>query len=219
MQQKRQEIGVIGLGKFGIFLGQRLMELGHTVIGMDNSEAKVRRARDELSRVFQADATDRTALEQTGFKDLSKVVVSVGDAMEASILITLNLVELGVPDVWTKAISFQHEKVLSKIGASNVFIPEHYGAHQLALRMSVPGLVEYLPVGKGLLVQRLSVDKWSGQSLRQLDLTNRHGIQVVAVRRADSEEFDYLPRADIVLATGDELVVFMQEEDLGEVVP
>jgi len=219
MQQKRQEIGIIGLGKFGTFLGQRLMELGHTVIGMDTSEDKVRKARDELSRVFQADATDRTALEQTGFTELSKVVVSVGDAMEASILITLNLVELGVPDVWTKAVSFQHEKVLSKIGASNVFIPEHYGAHQLALRMSVPGLVEYLPVGKGLLVQRLSVDKWKGKSLRQLDLTNRHGIQVVAVRRAESEDFDYLPKADITLAEDDELVVFVQEENLGDIDP
>lgn len=219
MQQKRQEIGIIGLGKFGTFLGQRLMELGHTVIGMDNSETKVRRARDELSRVFQGDATDRTALEQTGFKELTKVVVSVGDAMEASILITLNLVELGVPDVWTKAVSFQHEKVLSKIGATNVFIPEHYGAHQLALRMSVPGLVEYLPVGKGLLVQRLTVDKWAGKNLRQLDLTNRHGIQVVAVRRADSEDFDYLPKADTNLAAGDELVVFVQEENLAAIDP
>lgn len=219
MQQKRLEIGIIGLGKFGTFLGQRLMELGHTVIGIDKNETKVRRARDELSRVFQADAMDRTALEQTGFKDLSKVVVSVGDAMEASILITLNMVELGVPDVWTKAVSFQHEKVLSKIGASNVFIPERYGAHQLALRMSVPGLVEYLPVGEGLLVQQLSVDKWSGRSLRQLDLTNRHGIQVVAVRRAESKDFVYLPKADVVLTTGDELVVFVQEENLGGIEP
>lgn len=219
MQKKKLEIGIIGLGKFGTFLGQRLMELGHTVIGMDNEESRIRRARDELSRVFLGDATDRTALEQTGFAELSKVVVSVGDAMEASILITLNLVELGVADVWTKAVSFQHEKVLSKIGASNVFIPEHYGAHQLALRMSVPGLVEYLPVGKGLLVQRLIVDKWSGSSLRQLDLTNRHGIQVVAVRRSESDDFDYLPRADVTLAKGDELVVFAQEENLHDLTP
>ncbi|MFK4765190.1 potassium channel family protein [Desulfobaculum sp. SPO524] len=213
------EVGVIGLGKFGFFLAQRLMELGHDVIGVDSNPDFVRRAQDELTRVFQADGTDRTVLEQLGFQDLSHVVVSVGSAMEASILICLHLKELEVEHVWVKAISWEHEKVLTKIGADEVFFPERYGAQQLALRMTHPGLIDYLPFGMGVLIQRLIVDKWAGKTLRELDLTNRYRVQVVAVRSEDDAAFEFLPRADTVLTKGAELVVFVEEKMLKKLTP
>lgn len=213
------EIGVIGLGKFGYFLGQRLMELGHDVVGLDNDPDFVRRAQDDLSRVFQGDGTDRAALEQLGFQNFSHVVVSVGSAMESSILICLHLKELGVENVWVKAMSWEHEKVLTKIGADEVFFPERYGAQQLALRLTHPGLIDYLPFGMGILIQRLIVENWAGQTLRDLDLTNRFRVQIVAIRREDSPSFEFLPRADTKLGKGDELVVFVQEEMLKKIKP
>ncbi|NJB66770.1 trk system potassium uptake protein TrkA [Desulfobaculum xiamenense] len=213
------EVGVIGLGKFGYFLAQRLMELGHDVVGLDSSPDFVRRAQDNLTRVFQGDGTDRTVLEQLGFQHFSHVVVSVGSAMESSILICLHLKEIGVQSVWVKAVSWEHEKVLTKIGADEVFFPERYGAQQLALRMTHPGLIDYLPFGMGVLIQRLTVDKWDGKTLRELDLTNRFRLQVVAVRHQDVPTFEFLPRADTRLSRGDELVVFVQEDMLKNIEP
>lgn len=218
---KKLEVGVIGLGKFGYFLAQRLMELGHDVVGLDDESDRVRRAQDGLSQVYQGDATDKTVLEQLGFKDLDHVIVSVGSAMEASILITLHLKELGVESVWVKAVSWEHEKVLNKIGADEVFFPERYGAHQVALRITSPGLIEYLQFGRGVLLQKLTVNKWAGRSLRELDLRNTYQVQVVAVRKADAEteDFSFLPAADDMLGAGDELVVIVQEEVLSKLRP
>ncbi|SKA71593.1 potassium channel family protein [Desulfobaculum bizertense] len=213
------EIGIIGLGKFGYFLAQRMMELGHDVVGLDSNPDFVRRAQDDLTRVFQGDGTDRTVLEQLGFQNFSNVVVSVGAAMEASILICLHLKELGVPNVWVKAISWEHEKVLTKIGADEVFFPERYGAQQLALRMTHPGLIDYLPFGMGVLIQQLTVDNWAGQTLRQLDLTNKYRLQVVAIRHHPKPSFEFLPQADTMLQKGDELVIFVQEEMLKKIKP
>lgn len=218
---KKLEVGVIGLGKFGYFLAQRLMELGHQVVGLDNEPDHVRRAQDDLTQVYQGDATDKTVLEQLGFKDFDHVVVSTGSAMEACILICLHLKELGVETVWVKAVSWEHEKVLRKIGADEVFFPERYGAHQVALQITSPGLIEYLQFGRGVLLQKLTVDQWAGKTLRDLDLSKKYKVQVVAVRKAEAEDndFTYLPSADDRLDTGDELVVIVQEDMLEKLKP
>lgn len=219
--QNKLEIGVIGLGKFGLFVAKRLMELGHQVVGLDADGDNVRRAQEALTQVYQGDATDKQVLEQLGFADLHSVVVSVGSAMEASILICLHLKELEVGQVWIKAISWEHEKVLRKIGADEVFFPERFGAHQVALQLTNPGLIEYLQFGRGVIMQKLIVDEWTGKTLRDLDLSKKFKAQVIAVRRAaaESNDFQYLPAADDRLGKGDELVVIVQEEMLEKLKP
>ncbi|KAF1073512.1 NAD-binding protein [Halodesulfovibrio sp. MK-HDV] len=93
---KKMEVGIIGLGKFGSALAEFLSELGHTVIGVDGSSNATKKAEEFLSQTYQADATDDVVLKQLRFMDLDKVVVSVGKSMETSILIVLNLQEMGV---------------------------------------------------------------------------------------------------------------------------
>ncbi len=214
---QRKEVGVIGLGKFGFCLAETLMELGHQVIGVDKSESRVRVARDALTQVYQADAMDKVALQQLGFGELEFVVVSIGGSMEASILITMNLKELGTGQVWVKAVSRDHEKVLNKIGADFVVFPERFVARQLAHRLAVPGLLNYLPLGGGIVLQEFNVDKWAGQTLRELDLPNRHHLLVVAVKRPGEDKPSFIPRADVRLEKGDVLVAIGGDEDrLGE---
>jgi trk system potassium uptake protein TrkA len=219
MKREKQQVGVIGLGRFGIVLGERLTELGHEVVALDNDPEHVKHARDLVTQVFLGDGTDPSVLQQLGFAELGHVVVSVGEAMEASILICLQLKELGVEKVWAKAVSWAHEKVLRKIGINEVFFPERYAAQQMALRITVPGLIEYMPFARGIIVQQLTVRKWAGKTLRELDLTNKYRMQVVAVKKAGDTEFGYLPRADQRLDEGDELVVLMQEETLSQITP
>lgn len=216
---KRLEIGVVGLGKFGLFAAQRLMELGNDVVGLDVDPDNVRRAQELLTQVYQGDGTDKGVLEQLGFQEFDFVVVSVGEAMEASILIAMHLKEIGAASVWVKAVSLDHEKVLRKVGADEVFFPELIGAQQLAMRIVSPGLVEYLHYGQGILVQKVTIEEWGGKTLKDLNLTNRYKLLVIAHKPLHENAFRYLPGADTLLARGDEVVLIVQEDKLGKFKP
>ncbi|MCM0756433.1 TrkA family potassium uptake protein [Desulfovibrio aminophilus] len=213
---KKIEIGVVGLGKFGYALAESVKELGHVAVGVDADEAMVRRAQAVLDQVFQADGTDKKVLEQLGFQNLDYVVVSIGKSMEASILVAMNLQELGVKNIWVKAISPEHEKVLKRLGVHFVVFPEQFVARQLAHRMAVPGILDYLPLGEGVLVQEVKVERWAGKSLRDLNLPATHRVQVVAVKREGESRFSFVPRPDQVLNEGDVLVLLGHAEDVLE---
>jgi len=213
---KKIEIGVVGLGKFGYALAESVKELGHVAVGVDADEAMVRRAQTVLDQVFQADGTDKKVLEQLGFQNLDYVVVSIGKSMEASILVAMNLQELGVKNIWVKAISPEHERVLKRLGVHFVVFPEQFVARQLAHRMAVPGILDYLPLGEGVLVQEIKVERWAGKSLRDLNLPATHRVQVVAVKREGESRFSFVPRPDQVLNEGDVLVLLGHAEDVLE---
>jgi trk system potassium uptake protein TrkA len=210
----RKEFGVVGLGKFGLSLAKSLMHHGQTVVGVDSDPEKVKVASEVLSQAFQAEAVDKVALKQLGLGELPSVIVSTGQSMEASILITLFLKELGCRSVTVKAMSRDHEKVLRKVGADEVIFPERYAAEQLAAKLAVPGLIDYLPLGTNVILKELTVDRWSGKTLRELNLTNSFGIQVVAVRAAAESQFVFVPKADLPLQKGDVLAVIGRGENL-----
>jgi len=210
----RKEFGVIGLGKFGLSLASSLMDHGQAVVGVDSDPEKVRLAAELLTQAFQAEAVDKTALEQLGIAELPEVIVSTGHSMEASILITLFLKELGCKSVTVKAMSRDHETVLKKVGADSVIFPEHYAAEQLAAKLAVPGLIDYLPLGTNVILKEMVVDKWAGKTLRELNLTNSFGIQVVAVKAADEKQFTFVPKADQPMQKGDVLAVIGRGESL-----
>lgn len=211
---KKMEIGVVGLGKFGFSLASAMVELGHDVVGVDRSEANVRRAQGVLTQVYQADATDEKALEQIGFKELETVVVSTGSSMEASILVVLNLQSLGVDQIWVKAMSEEHERVLYKLGVPFVVFPEAFVAFQLAHRLAAPGLHDYLGLGRDVVTREILVDQWTGKTLRELNLTNTYSVQVIAYRHAGESDFTFVPQADRALEEGDVLVLLGNTKDV-----
>ena len=213
----RKEFGVVGLGKFGLSLAESLMKHGQQVVGVDCDPDKVKAASETLTHAYQAEAVDKVALEQLGFGELPEVIVSTGHSMEASILVTLFLKELGCRNVTVKAISRDHEKVLRKVGADAVIFPERYAAEQLAAKLAVPGLIDYLPLGTNIILKELVVDKWSGKTLRELDLTNNFGVQVVAVKGAEDKQFTFVPKASVPLTKGDTLAVIGNAESLATV--
>jgi len=210
----RREFGVVGLGKFGLSLARSLMAHGQTVVGVDIDPEKVKAASEVLTQAYQAEAVDKVALEQLGFGELPSVIVSTGHSMEASILITLFLKELGCKSVTVKAMSRDHEKVLNKVGADAVIFPERYAAEQLAAKLAVPGLIDYLPLGTNVILKEITVEDWAGKTLRELDLTNTIGIQVVAVKRLEEKQFVFVPKADEPLQKGDVLAVIGHGEEL-----
>ncbi len=215
----KYEVGIIGLGKFGFYLARSLVDLGHEVVGLDRDTEKVKRAQEVLTQVFEGDATDRTVLLQLGFQDLNHVIISVGHSMEASILIALHLKELGARDIWCKAMSDDHEKILNKIGVDHVIFPERFAAEQLARSLVIPGLIDYLPIGKGVILKEVTVKKWEGKTLKELDLTNRFEVQVIAIKSQNDKEFTFVPKASQKLKRGDVLIIIGKEENLQSITP
>jgi trk system potassium uptake protein TrkA len=211
----KKEVGIIGLGKFGSALAEFLSDLGHTVIGVDSSSNATKKAEEFLSQTYQAAATDDNVLKQLRFMDLDKVVVSVGKSMETSILIVLNLQEMGIKNLAVKAISHEHAIVLRRLGVETVIQPERDAASQFAHRIANPGMLDLLPLGGNILLQELEVDNWAGKSLIDLGLTT-FGVMVVAIKKKGDKDYEFVPAADRVLEDGDTLVAIGKESDLLE---
>ncbi|MGE4296404.1 MAG: TrkA family potassium uptake protein [Desulfovibrionaceae bacterium] len=212
------EVGIIGLGKFGFSLATTLLELGHKVLGVDRSQARVRMAGETISLAYEGDATDKAMLEQLRLQDMDHVVVSSGQSMEASILISLNLLELGVKELWVKANSVEHETVLTRLGVRHVLFPEQLMARQLGHSLALPGLLDFLPFGGGALLQEFTVDAWHGRTLRDLNLTSKYEVQIVAIKAVDAADYRFVPPADQPLSRGDRLVAVGKAENIAKLV-
>ncbi|HHD56930.1 MAG TPA: TrkA family potassium uptake protein [Desulfobulbaceae bacterium] len=203
----KHEIAVIGLGKFGLYFASTLVDLGFTVIGIDNRQTRVQMAKDQLNKVYRADATNKEALEQVGLAEVSHVLISVGDSLAASSMIAMYAKEMEIPRVWVKAVSADHQRLLYKLGVDEVIIPEQMAAVQLASKVAIPGFLQYATFDPEVSFQELTIDKWAGKSLRTLDLTRKHQIQVISVKRGDSDAFEYTPDPDYVFQPGDTIIV------------
>lgn len=207
MERNTLEIGVIGLGKFGMQMARTLMHLGHRVVGVDSGDEPVQRAQEELTSVYKADAANLTVLKSLRFQDLEYVVVSVGQAMEKSLTITLNLQELAVPHIWVKAGNAEHRKILRRLGVQQAILPEYDAAVMAAHHLSNPGMLDLIPKYGGILVQELTVDNWTGKSLMDLDLMSKHEVIIIGVRSANAGDYRFVPHAGTVLRRGDALIV------------
>ncbi len=213
------QAGVIGLGKFGLTFAETLVELGHDVIGVDKNEKNIKRAQQILPHVYKADASNKKALIQIGIGDCTHALVSTGQSISASTMISMYLKEIGVPVVWVKALHRDHKKLLEMLKVDKVIIPEHSAAREFANRMAVPGFIEYMPFGHDIALNKLNVKEWAGSTLRELDLTNRFRVQILALKKAGADSYVFIPRADLRLKEGDTLVAIGRNEALDEITP
>jgi len=213
------QVGVIGLGKFGFQFGRTLANKKVQVIGVDHRPGNITRAKMVFTHVFEADASNKQALLQLGFADLTHVLVSVGDSIAASSMISMFLKEMNGPKVWVKAINEDHEKLLRKIGADEVFIPENLAAKQLANRLVIPGFIEQLPFADNMAIREIVVNNWANKKLSEIDLTNRYRVQVIAIKKSMAETYTFVPKANDFLEANDILVVIGDIEELGRLKP
>lgn len=215
----KSQVGIIGLGKFGYKFGLTLLNLGHNVLGIDSHKERIDKAKNFFSQVFEADATQKQVLEQIGVSDMTHVLVSVGNSISASTMISMYLKELAVQNVWVKAINEDHAKLLKKIGADEVIIPEHMAASQLADRIDMPGIIQRLPFDPEMIVQEILIENLAQKTLREIDLTNAFNCQIIAVRRHNETHYRYIPKADDRLFKGDIIVVIGARKSLSKINP
>jgi trk system potassium uptake protein TrkA len=196
---------VIGLGRFGGQVAESLARLGHDVLGIDERAEIVQRMADRLTHVVQADATDDEALRELGVAEFSRAVVGIGTDIEASVLTVLALTELGLRDIWAKAISSKHGRILERVGAQHVVYPEADMGERVA-HLVTGRLMDFIELDRGFAIAKVSPPRdLVGQTLAEAALRSRSGLTVVAVKRggADIET----ARPDTVINDGDLLIV------------
>jgi trk system potassium uptake protein TrkA len=180
---------VIGLGRFGSSIGATLDRLGQDVLAVEQDPVLVAQWSGRLPLV-EADASNPEALEQLGAKDFAVAVVGVGSSLEASVLITGNLVDLGTPQIWAKAISAEHGRILTRIGAHHVVFPEADAGSRVAHLVSGK-LLDYIEVEDGFTIVKMRPPKETqGFTLAQSNIRKRYGITVVGVK-SPGVEFVY----------------------------
>lgn len=212
------KFAVVGLGSFGSNVARTLYERGHEVVAIDKDKDKIEEAKSFSSHAVLTDASVKENLEALGVAQMDVVVVSLGSAIEASVLTVLHLHELGLKRIVAKASTEDHGKILEAIGATDVINPEKDMAIRTALRLTSPHILECLPLMSGVSIEEVAPpERFIGKSLRDLDLRNKYGIQVIAVRELVPERTLYVPPADFVIKDSDVLIVMGDEKMLEKV--
>lgn len=211
-RKSARQFVVIGLGRFGSSVVKTLASMGYEVLAVDVDEERVSAMATQATHAVQADGTDESAMRAIGVRNFDVAVVSIGD-LQASILTTVILRELGLKQVVAKAVSELHGKVLERVGADRVIYPERDMGMRVAHNLVYGNLIDYLELAPGVsIVEVVAKRRFVGRSLRELNLRARYRINVLAIRRADG--INLAPGADDVIEEGDILVALGRDEDL-----
>ncbi len=206
---------VIGLGRFGTAVATELSALGHEVLAIDGVEEKIQQVADQVTHAVAGDARDPAVLRALGVRNYDCAIVAVGSDVGTSVLIALNLKELGVGQVICKARSHVHRKVLEKIGADRVLFPEHEMGVKLAQGLSSSNVLNFIELSEDFSIIETAVPRaWQGKTLRELDVRARYHVNVIAVRRGRAGELNIAPGADYRLESGDVAVTLGRDEDI-----
>lgn len=205
--KQRSGFGIIGLGRFGTALAKILAKAGADVIVIDGDENKLRQVRDYVEDAFKLGKLTREALEDTGIGDCETVIVCIGEKVDVNLLTTLNVINMGVPRVISKAESMEHMAILEKLGAE-VVQPETETATRLAAVLLSSKSVDMMRLNDDYVVSEIKVtDRISGKSLRDLHM-ERYGLKLIALEREPDTtfvDFDYdyeLTDSDCIVVLG-----------------
>ncbi len=210
-----RHFAVIGMSSFGYYLCKFMAERGFYVLAIDNDEVKINRVKDFVQKAVIADATDKETLERLGLGDFDGVVVSLGDRIDASILVTLYLRQLGVDEIIAKAITEDHGKILDLIGATTVLFPEKDMAYRLAHSLDNVNVLDYIPLTSDVsIIEMAPPNSFLGKTLAELDLRRKYHVQVLMIKELVPENVVVIPTGDHVIKDSDVLVVMGKDEDL-----
>lgn len=196
---------MLGLGRFGKSLALELMDQGNEVLGIDSNEAVVQKVSHRLTHAAVADTTDEESLRQLSVHDHNRAVVGIGSDLEASLLTASALINLSVPNIWAKAISNAHAKILHQIGVGHVVRPEHDMGKRVA-HLVRGRMMDYIEFDDSFaMVKTTPPASVVGKPLGETIIRTTYGVTVVAIKRP-GEGFTYAT-ADTILAPGDTIIV------------
>lgn len=204
---------IIGLGRFGSSIAKTLYSLGNDVLAIDKDEDVVQEIADSVTHAVQLDATDENALRSLGIRNFDVAVVTIGDNIQSSIMATLLVKELGVKYIIAKGHSDLHEKVLYKIGADRVVLPEKDMGIRVAHNLVSANILDYIELSEDYSIMEIqALREWSGSTLNKLKLRSKYGINVMAIKRENKVNLS--PSADDIIEENDIIVAIGSAEDL-----
>ena len=196
---------VIGMGRFGESLARELMASGTEVMGIDADDKTVQRLAGLLTHVVAADSTDEQALRQLGIHEFERVVVGIGSNLEASILTCSVLQAIGVKDIWGKAISAAHGRILSQLGVQHVIRPEHDTGRRVA-HLVAGRLLDYIEFDDGFAIVKMRPPKCTlEEPLGNSGVRTKYGVTIVGVKR-EGQDFTHATQ-ETVVHEGDLIIV------------
>lgn len=219
------QYAVIGLGAFGSSVAVALAEERCQVIAIDKVSEKVNAIADLVARAVQLDASDPKALEGVGISAIKTAIVGIGGNLEASIMATLNLKELGVAKVISKATTPHHGRILERVGADRVIYPEQDMGRRLAQSLAKPTIFDHIKLSKEYSIEEVKPPvSFIGQTLRSLEIRPRFGVSVIGIRHlrtgiqegSPEREITIAPMADDVVMNGDTLLVIGYNKNIAE---
>ncbi len=220
---------VIGLGRFGSSIARALSEKNFEVLAIDREEAQVKAMEGIVSQAVVLNATDERSLRELGIGEFETAIVSMGDTVEDSIMITLTLKEMGVKQVIVKAKSDLHARILKKVGADRIIFPEKEMADRLAQSLASPKIFDFIEVSEMYgIVEMVAPKKFTNKTLADLELREKYKVSVVAIKRKIpyskpdgstdfKEEIIVAPGGADEIISGDVLILLGRNEEIDKI--
>lgn len=209
--KKSKQYLVVGLGRFGSAVATTLAKEGMQVLAIDRSMDAVEAHRSQLTDVLRGDAMDRSVLEQIGAGSFDVAIVTIGEDVKASGVITMHLKEMGVPYIMVKAYDSFHGRMLMKLGADKIIFPERDMGQRIAHNLISEKIMDFIELSPDYsLVEMRPKPEWMDKTLKELDLRKRERINVVAVRSGES--VNAMPDLNTRIQAGDVMLVVSQVE-------
>lgn len=205
---------IIGLGRFGAAAAEKLYELGHEVLVIDESEEMVRRAADKATHAAIGDAQQMQVLRAAGAGECDCAIVAIGEDLAASVVITMNLKDLGIPHIICKAQNETYKRALLRVGADRVVIPEREMALRMVYSLGSASFLDYIEFSSEYGIAEISAPaQWQGQSLMELNVRGKYHVNVLTVKRQDGTVL-MSPGAEDRIQPGDTVMVMGKNQDL-----
>jgi trk system potassium uptake protein TrkA len=213
-----KRVVVIGLGIFGFNIAKDLYENGIEVIAIDKSKEIIQKIKDFSTKAILADGTDKEIIESIGIQEDDIVIISFGEDLAASTLITLHLKEMKIKNIIVKAPNEDHKRVLEKVGATQVIIPEREVADKVAKGIISPNVLDYIPLSDDYTISEIVPPAgFMGKTIGELHLRTKYHVEVIAIREVLPDRVTMVPRADFVIKDSDVLVVIGKEDDIQKI--
>ncbi|MEE1315301.1 MAG: TrkA family potassium uptake protein [Faecalimonas sp.] len=213
-KKEKNTYGIVGLGRFGYALALELARSGADLIVLDRDEEKIREMREYTENAYVVKTLDKKTLAETGIQNSEIAVVCIGEHMDTSILTTLHLVSLGIPQVIAKATSADHGIILEKLGAEVVY-PERDIAVRLAHRLEASRVLDYIQLSEKLNISKIIVPTvLVGKSVMEVDLRGKFGVNIIAIENGRNMNKSVMP--DYVFKVGDILFVSGSRDGLNQ---
>lgn len=212
----KRQFCIIGCGRFGATVANKLTELGCEVMVIDTDEETIQNISNDVTYAVQADATDENSLKSIGVRNFDVVIISIGENIQSSILVTLMVKELGIKHIVAKAQNELHGKVLSKIGANRIVYPEKEMGIRIAKNLVSDNILDYIELAPDYsIMEVLAIDEWLGKNLMEIDMRAKYGVNVMAIKHGT--DINIAVTADNMIKEGDILVVIGHNDDLKKI--